>query len=277
MKFTVFLFFIIFVPMQLISQSNIKSISYNIRWNNPDDGEDNWEHRKEALGSFLSEEKADFIGLQEALYGQLKFLDDFLEDHKYLGVGRDDGLLEGEFSPLLYDSSRWNVIEYKYFWLSETPDSVSMGWDAVCNRVVTYGLFENKMDKNQVAVFNTHFDHRGEIARTKSIGLINNWVNELANGKPTILMGDFNLIPTDPNYNLLTENLNDSRVKAHNISEDHNGTFNGFELKGEFERRIDYIFVSNNFRVDHYATYDLRINGRHMSDHFPVIVNLSIK
>jgi endonuclease/exonuclease/phosphatase family metal-dependent hydrolase len=259
------------------AQQTYKAITYNIRWSNPDDGDDIWDNRREGIGNFFLEEKADFIGLQEALEGQLQYLDRYLDKYDYIGVGRDDGEAEGEFCPLFYDSTKWEKIEYSTIWLSDTPDQVSRGWDAACNRLVTFGLFRNKISEDTLAVYNTHLDHKGDIARKESIGTIKAFVERTGKGHEQIILGDFNMTTTTSMYREMVKNFNDARIAANHHYEEHSGTFNGFRLNGKYKRRIDYIFTSKTLPVLQYDCPDLRIDGRHLSDHFPIIAIVKIK
>lgn len=265
-----------FVPLLGNAQELVHAMTYNIRLDTESDGKDQWSNRKEGVANYLADENADFIGLQEVLIQQLTFLDSALIEYSYIGVGRDDGKQAGEFSPLFYNHNKWKVKESKYKWLSSTPDTVSRGWDAACNRVVTYAIFENVVTGTEVAVFNTHFDHQGVEARKNSAMLISRWVEDFSDLPNKILMGDFNLTPDTELYKILTSKLRDSRKIALARSEDHQGTYNGFELNGSFTRRIDYIFVLPKMNVLSYIAPDVRINGRHVSDHFPIIVQIQL-
>lgn len=276
MKFLLVFSFSVFLFLNAESQTSVKVMTYNIRWDNPDDGEDNWHNRKEALSSFIAGEKPDFIGLQEALEGQLEYLKNYSGSYNHIGVGRDDGIAEGEFSPVLFDSSKWELIEFQNKWLSTTPDSVSRGWDAACNRVVSQGIFKNKESGEEVLIMNTHFDHVGEMARKGSAELIINWVKDNEDIKDIILLGDFNFNPTNPLYKILTSELNDSRKKTANIYEDNIGTFNGFKLDGPFTNRIDFVFTKKDMNIVSYQNIEIRVNGRQISDHFPIIVDIKI-
>jgi len=111
-------------------------------------------------------------------------------------VGREDGIVKGEFCPLFFDTLKFTITDYATFWLSETPQSVSVGWDAALERICTYGLFEDKITKEKFWVFNTHFDHVGSLARKKSSELILKKIDEVNNTLyPVVLMGDLNLLP----------------------------------------------------------------------------------
>lgn len=277
MKIWLALAVLLTVSFNLFTQETIKVISYNIRYNNPADGADQWDNRKEGLGSFLSEERADFIGLQEVLHGQLVFLREFLIDYKHVGVGRDDSDTLGEYSPILYHAEKWELLENKNKWLSQTPDVVSKGWDSNFNRILNFALFRNLRSGDTVAVFNTHFDHVAKEARTNSGELVTKWVDDFTSCQNKVVMGDFNLEPQDQIYSQLTERLSDSRDLADHRYEDHRGTYNGFKLEGKFNRRIDYVFVEKGSRVLTYDVFEVLINGRQMSDHFPVIVTLRLR
>jgi endonuclease/exonuclease/phosphatase family metal-dependent hydrolase len=258
------------------SQEGIVVISYNIRYDEPNDGPDRWEKRKKDLVRRLVAERPDFLGTQEGLHHQLIYLDREMEGYARIGVGRDDGGQEGEYTALFYRTDRWSLLEEGTFWLSGTPDRVSLGWDAVCNRVATFGVFANA-DGDTILVMNAHLDHAGKEARKQSIRLIMDRIRAFGIER-VILTGDFNLTPEDANYLVLTGMMEDARRSAARREEGYPGTYNGFEKNGKFDRRIDYVFLSQiGFGVGNYAVPDWRRrNGRQVSDHFPVIVELSI-
>lgn len=274
---SIFTIFIALSSLSVYTQETFKAISYNIRWSNPDDGEDRWENRRESIGNFFLEEKADFMGLQEALESQLEYLDRYLDKYSFIGVGRDDGKSDGEFCPLFYDSTSWEILDSSTIWLSETPAKVSRGWDAACNRLVTFGLFRHKTSNDTVAVYNTHLDHQGDIARKESIGTIKAFIEKTAKSHHQIILGDFNMTPTTSVYREMVSDFGDARMNADHHYEVHNGTFNGFRLNGRYKRRIDYVFTSKSLHVIQYDCPDLRVSGRHLSDHFPIISVMKVR
>ncbi len=279
MKFLLLQFVLLFALTGISCQSpEVKVMTYNIRLDNEGDKENNWKHRKEDLVKYILTHDPDFIGVQEALYSQVTYLDQELTDYEYLGVGRDDGDKAGEFMALFYKSEKWNVATDSTFWLSETPSKPTMGWDAGCHRVCTYGVFSDKQG-HEIAVFNTHFDHVGKKARRQSVQIIQSYVHDLIDKYPLILTGDFNIEPSDSVYLDLQKFLTDSRDRALEIEEKSIGTFNGFRLNGPFDRRIDYVFVNDLFKsVNKYSVeIPLTTNKLQLSDHFPVIVQLELK
>lgn len=267
----------LFIPFMMQGQDAINIVSYNIRLDHEGDGKDQWKFRKEGLASFLLEENADFIGLQEVLHHQLQYLDSMLQGYTFIGVARDDGKTAGEYSPLFYNNLEWRLIRQATNWLSEKPMEVSRGWDAACNRVVTYGVFEHLVSGEQITVFNTHFDHMGVEARKKSAALVVEWAASLSGSKYKVFTGDFNFTPDDELYKIITNKLFDARTKAAVKEEVHPGTYNGFALTGPYPRRIDYVFINEGLKPVKYYCPDIRIDGRHISDHFPVIVELQYK
>jgi endonuclease/exonuclease/phosphatase family metal-dependent hydrolase len=252
-------------------------MTYNIRMETEQDGPDQWKFRKEALVQKVKEVHPDFLGIQEGLKQQVSYMDENLKGYQYIGVGRDDGIEGGEFSALFYNAQKWKPIFERTFWLSQTPEKVSMGWDAVCNRVCTFGCFYNTQG-DTLAVFNTHFDHIGIQARKESIRLISDSIQAYSDDYPALLMGDFNFTPSDSNYQMIVTKMNDSRKVAETIVEPHPGTFNGFALDEDYSRRIDYIFTNKEgVEILSYASPNWRINLRHVSDHYPVIIQFKIK
>lgn len=268
----IYTLFFLFFTLKSFSQTAFKAITYNIKWNDIMVDLDSWDDRKDAMLVFFQDEDADFLGLQEVMEDQLYFIKSGLEYYEAIGVGRDDGKMKGEYCPILYNTKNWALLKSKTIWLSETPEVASKGWDAASNRLITHGLFFNLMTGDSLAVFNTHFDHVGNKARNNSVEILTDFVKARSEGQAAIVLGDFNLEPRDDLYYALTDDFWDARMKAYSIHEDHEGTYNGFNIKGSHEKRIDYVFYKGNLDPISYECPDIRIYGRHVSDHFPVIV-----
>lgn len=261
-----------------LNAQEFSAMSYNIRYNNPADAPNDWNSRKAALTALISERKPDFLGLQEALYEQLVFVNDQLGTaYGFVGVGRDDGKEKGEFSPLIYRQDRWELIQSNTFWLSETPSEISVGWDAAMERICSYGQFKHKITAKKVWVFNTHFDHMGLEARTASARLILETIETLnSQQEAVILMGDLNMTPDMEGIQLLSEHLTDPLSLSHIKLKGSYGTFTGFKTKGPFEQRIDYVFTKD-LHVSEYIHLDNSYgpHRRFPSDHFAVYISAS--
>jgi endonuclease/exonuclease/phosphatase family metal-dependent hydrolase len=261
--------------LNFISDS-IKIISYNIRNNNPNDGKDIWENRRETITDFIEKEAPDFLGLQEVNYPQILYLNSNLINYNFIGVGRDDGKTRGEFSPIYFNESKYNLILSNTFWLSETPDNISVGWDAAMERICTYGLFEQKNDGTKLWVFNTHFDHIGNVAREKSVDLILSKIKDLTKDKDLIIItGDFNLSDDSVPIKNLQNFYNDVNIKLDNKSKFY-GTFNNFKIDNNYNNRIDYVFHKNFELIKSSHLHIKTDQGRWASDHHPVIAILKI-
>ena len=261
----------LFIVCSLLFSNELCVISYNIRYNNPNDGINHWDNRKQTILDFIIEENPDFAGFQEVTHSQLEFLSSNLIDYDYVGVGRDDGNQKGEYSPIFFNSKRFSFIEGNTFWLSETPNSVSVGWDASMERICTYGLFEERSLKRKIFVFNTHFDHIGELARKNSAILLIKKIKELnVNKYPVILTGDFNLDSFSETIKLLQTEFIDSNknIKAENK---FYGTYTGFKLKAVEPRRIDYIFFKNLILKSSSHIHLKTKKKLWASDHHPVL------
>lgn len=278
MKFNTTILVLIFLFPFLSIGQDFKVMSYNIKYDNVNDTVNNWNDRKENMVMLLKKHSPEFIGMQEVLYRQLAYLDTSLTDYEYVGVGRDDGKQKGEFSPILYNATQYELLESNTFWLSKTPNKISVGWDAAMERICSYGLFQNKISKNSVWVFNTHFDHIGVKARKKSVKLILKKIKQINIEKlPVVLMGDFNLIPEEKPIQWLQKKMDDGLTISKTPLEGPQGTFNGFDSDDPMERRIDYIFTKG-FAVESYFHIDERLKtGKHISDHLPVLNVISKK
>lgn len=261
-----------------ISGQDFSAMSYNIKYDNVNDTVNNWNDRKWAMVKLMNHYAPSFLGMQEVLHHQLTFLDEQLPEHNFIGVGRDDGKEKGEYSPIFYDATEFDMLRSDTFWLSTTPETISVGWDASMERICTYGLFEHKATKQNVWVFNTHFDHIGTVARTKSAELIAKKINEKnTDNTPVILMGDFNLPPESEPIQYLKQQFSDGQTSTKNSFYGPTGTFNGFNPNKILDTRIDYIFT-DFLGVEAYMHIDDRMeNNKHISDHLPVLVRLAFK
>ncbi|MDX9846572.1 MAG: endonuclease/exonuclease/phosphatase family protein [Tenuifilaceae bacterium] len=249
-------------------------ISYNIRFDNPTDGVNAWPNRKADVAALLRFHGADIACLQEALYHQITDLQDQLPYLSWVGVGRDDGEMLGEYSPILFNSQRFTLDHWDTFWLSSTPEKPSLGWDAACIRICTYAKFSDKQSKQSFFVFNTHFDHVGVAARANAAKLIIKRISEIANDIPVILAGDFNTNPEGDPYALITQSLADSYLISSEPPYGPVATWNGFDYSSALDQRIDYIFVNDKFSVYKYANLSDSKDQHFPSDHLPVFVRL---
>ncbi len=255
-------------------------MTYNLRFDTVNDGENRWDLRKEHLAAVIRHEAPHFLGTQEGLHHQLEYLSMELDGYGYIGVGRDDGVKAGEFSAIFYDTRRVDYLEDsgKTIWLSETPEIPGKSWDAALPRVLTYGGFRIKSTSDTIYVFNTHFDHVGQLARENSSRLILDEIRRVAGNRPFVLMGDFNVTPQNPVYRILTygdDGLNDAMMVTETAPVGPKFTFEGFAVRNSAEAvRIDYIFVPKGMRVRGYAVISSFRNGNYPSDHLPVVARV---
>ena len=275
-----FLLFLLLLQIPLFAQ-NLNLMTYNLRYENDIDGENIWANRRDLIASQIEYYEPDIFGTQEGVTDQITWLDENLSNYKYVGIGREEGLGGdvGEFSAIFYNFTKFNVIESNTFWLSETPSVVSKGWDANQYRICTYALFRDKKSGERFYIFNTHFDHRGDVAREKSAELILNQVKSLnKKNYPFVIMGDFNLTPDSNPIKLLSKELNDSRSISIAKPFGPEETFCNFDICVPPEKRIDYIFTSKkNISVNKYAAIVDVWNKHYPSDHYPVLINISLK
>lgn len=255
-------------------------MTFNIRYNTPRDSINAWPNRKDFAATQIRFHQAHIVGLQEALHGQLTDLEQALPQYKYLGVGRDDGQTKGEFSAILYDSTRLQALRSETFWLSETPEKAgSKSWDAAFPRIVTWALFKDRKTKKQFYVFNTHFDHIGKVARRSSAAILLKKVSEMAGNKTAFITGDFNAHPNDEPIQVIMDNnnplhLTDSKSLSQQGHYGPTGTFNAFGPKENSDQPIDYIFLKGKATVLQHATLSQTWQGRFSSDHFPVFARI---
>lgn len=272
----------------LLASCNSKPIdlnvmSFNIRYDNPDDSLNNWQYRKDVAAKTIKSLNADIVGTQEVLVNQLNDLKSRLPEYNAIGVGREDGIEKGEYSAILYKKDRFKEIKSGYFWLSETPEVAgSKGWDGACERIATWAILEDISSKKQLFFINTHLDHVGKIARQEGVTLLLSRANALANGLPIIMTGDFNATPESDVIKHVTDvNSPEHLIHSKDIAVEKSGTdwtFHGFG-KVPMERRefIDYVFVSKGIKVAKHSVLPEKLDDIFISDHSVVVAQIEIK
>lgn len=251
--------------------------TYNLRLDTEDDGPDQWPHRKDAVQALVRYHSFDLFGTQEGLPNQIADLSR-MQEYDHVGVGRDDGRDEGEHSSIFFRKARFQLLAHGDFWLSQTPEKPSVGWDGkCCNRLTTWARLRDRQTGKAFIVFSSHFDHEGVVARRESARLILRKARELASGLQVICLGDFNSTPESDAARTLAGQWRDARLISLAPPYGPEGSFNGFKLDAPLLDRIDYVFVSERFTVHRYATLTDSFNGRYPSDHLPVVVRLSLR
>ena len=267
-------FFFMLLASALVAQP-LKVMTYNIRYDNPGDGVNQWSNRKDKVFDLIKKCDPDIIGVQEALHHQLEDIARSLRQYEYYGAGRDDGKQKGEYSAVFIRKSRFKIQEQNTFWLSKTPEVPgSKDWDAAITRVVTWARLEDKKSKTVFVMINTHFDHIGKESRRNSASLLKERTAPLGKSLPVIITGDFNFTRDKPPYEVMMDPSSIRLIDA--APADTPGTSCGFAVDARPCHAIDYIFhtphwISENYRViqDHDGKY-------YPSDHLPVMTTLSL-
>ncbi len=257
------------------SSIEVKIISYNIRTLSRD-GSNSWQFRKHATGNMLLKHAPDAFGLQEATVTHLQYIDSVCPQYARVGVGRDDGKMGGEIMAIYYNKGRFDLLDSGTFWLSETPDKVSRGWDAMCFRTATWVKLKDKTSGKKFYYFNTHLDHKGRTAQTESIKLIIEKIKEIAGKRATVILGgDFNVEPDDEIFLPLKEFTHSARLSA--PVSDNKSTFNQF---GKMKRKciIDHVFYrGKKAKCNEYRTLDGNYGAKFISDHYPLEIIFEIR
>ena len=267
-----------FIGLTTLEGNDIHSvITYNIKYDDYSNGENSWNVRKVTLLDLVNTLSPDILGIQEGLIHQVEFLASKMNDYNYVGVGREDANRKGEYCAIFFNEKKYKLLKNSTFWLSENPNEVSIGWDAALERICTYALLKTINGGNKIWVFNTHFDHVGNIAREESARLILEKIKMLNIQEESVLvMGDFNALEKSKVIDILRQSLNDTMRDADIEHKGPIGTFNNFLNNQEIIKRIDYIF-SKGFQTISHQHVDKRMdNGNHISDHLPVFVKVKV-
>lgn len=256
--------------LQAQESEGLKVMSYNIRLGSAQDGTNSWALRYTATGKMLEDQKPDVFGVQEALEYQVRYIEEMC-GYESVGVGRENGKKEGEHMSIFWNKKTVSMLKWGTFWLSETPEKPSKGWDAECFRTATWALMKDKKTGKKFYFVNTHLDHKGTEAQKNGLKLIVDRIAEInPDGLPMVLTGDFNIEPKNPALKDLDARMQSTRKIAEK-TDDH-ATYNGW---GKSSTMIDYIYVSGFSSCTEYQTVTKRYEDRKfISDHYPIFARL---
>ncbi len=255
----------------------LRVMSFNVRNSRAQDGEDAWPKRKEFLLATVRDFRGDLIGFQEVLADQYDEMIERLPGFGWSGVARDDGARKGEWSCVAYRRDRFDEVKKGDFWLSETPTVVgSKSWDAALTRICSWVRLREKATGRELVFANTHFDHKGVVARREAARVLSEQLSRIAPGLPAILVGDLNITEDNPAYTALVRpeaadaiRWIDAYRAVHPVRQPDEASFHGF--KGTVQgSRIDFVFHTTHFRATAAAIVRVARDGRYPSDHYPV-------
>ncbi|MEO8109806.1 MAG: endonuclease/exonuclease/phosphatase family protein [Ginsengibacter sp.] len=253
--------------------------TYNLRYDNPGDSGNLWVNRAPVVAALIRFHDFDIFGTQEGLKNQLDDINDALPQYARYGLGRDDGKDKGEHSAIFYKKDEFKLLDKGDFWLSQTPEKPSLGWDATCcNRICSWVYLQHKKSGKKFYFFNAHFDHQGMQARRESSKLILQKIKNIAGKKPAIFTGDLNgsddteWYKTIANSGILKDSYNEVKYPYAN-----NASFNAFGKAKQSKEIIDHIFITDDFTVNKWGVLTDSYYGKFPSDHFPVLAEINIK
>lgn len=260
-------------------EMKVDVMSFNIRLDHAGDSLNNWKYRKDNAAQMIVYYAPDIVGMQEVVKNQLDDLKDRLPQYTALGVGRADGKEKGEYCSLFFKTSRFDLIKDGNFGLSETPDTIGVkGWDAACERILTWAVLKDKVSGKELAAFNTHFDHVGEVARRESAKLILEKIKEIAGELPVVVTGDFNGTVDSEPIQILTEGGMINTCEVAPVVYGPAWSFHNFgRIPLEQRPLIDFIFVNGAIAVDKYRVIGDKPDNGFLSDHAPVMTGLTIR
>jgi endonuclease/exonuclease/phosphatase family metal-dependent hydrolase len=268
------------LPAQNADPAIFRVMTFNIRNSGAKDGENGWPHRKELYAETIRHFDPDVLGTQEVLADQFDDLQKFFPAYTAVGVARDDGKRKGEWSAIFYRTARFEEIASGNFWLSETPEEVaSRSWDAALTRICTWARLRERTSGREMLFANTHFDHKGVVARARSGDLLREKLPQLSGGAPLVLTGDFNCTEDSEAWHALTTGshaLVDSYRAVHPERSPDEASFHAF--KGGVEgSRIDWILSSPDFTAVEASIVRGEKGGPYASDHYAVTAILKLK
>ena len=250
-------------------ETEITICSFNIRGSNMDTGVNAWSNRKKMVIREFGNYQYDIVCMQEPLTDQIQ---DFLSIgiYEWLGVSGQGTPDSDVFTPIFYNKKKLNVLDYGTFWLSETPDVVSRGWDGKFPRICTWAKFRDIENCRSFYVFNTHLDHVGEVAKLEGARLICRKIKEMTAEEAVFNTGDMNSTPETPPIHTFLSEFSNSRE----IATEKSGPAGTAHSYGKLypPSQIDYIFVNEYISVTKAITITKNSDPVYMSDHYPIVI-----
>lgn len=250
----------------------INAISFNIRYCDDDNGNSIAE-RAPRLSTITSRYGADVIGFQEYTPLWESYIKQFYNDEydMFLKYRSETGNLEG--TPILWRKDKFDCIKTGYFWLSDTPEVESRGWDEVCHcfRMCVYVILKEKTTGEIFTFMNTHFGFgdKGQIASAK---LIYDYSKKISN-YPTFVVGDFNMNPTSAGYETMIKYFKDVNTCT---TKDLSNTFHNYKPETVKNQHIDYCFIDDSITPINQTLITDTIEGKYPSDHYGLFIELDI-
>ena len=257
-------------------------MSFNIRYGTASDAEHAWPLRRDLAFRVIREHGPVVLGVQEALRFQLDEIGAVLPHYGEVGVGRTDGVEQGEYSAILYDRNRLEVLDQGTFWLSDTPDVPnSMSWGNRITRIATWARFRDRTTAATFHVFNTHWDHESQPARERSARLLLERMRARRPGDPVLVMGDFNAGEDNIAFRMLLADDETGGLRLYDTFRAvhpralNTGTYHAF-AGDRSGAKIDAILASREWRTLDAAIVLFSENGLYPSDHFPVTATVQL-
>lgn len=234
-----------------------------------------WTDRTSLVCQIIKEAKPSSFGVQEAHIGWIHALCEGLPEYDYVGVGRDDGKEGGEFSAVFYLKDKFTASDFGNFWISETPEKPSKGWDSACIRNATFVRLTDRENGKSYIHFNTHLDHVGRTAQINGAKMIQEKAASFK-GVPVVCTGDFNVLQGSDCYKtMISGNMGDARFMA--PDSDDKWTFHGF-MPEEIKHIIDFVFVDEKtVKPLKFRVIDKKIGGKFYSDHNAIYADIELK
>jgi endonuclease/exonuclease/phosphatase family metal-dependent hydrolase len=274
-KLLIFFTFLALISKLSIAQTYITG-TFNIRLDTEVDKENQWKNRAAVVSQLIDFHDFDVLGTQEGFHHQLQDILKALPQYAVYGKGRDDGEQAGEHSAILYKKDKFELLAQGDFWLSETPEKPTLGWDAkCCKRICSWVYLKDKKTKKSFYFFNAHYDHQGVTARKESSKLILEKIKTIAKDKPVIFTGDLNGNHSSDPYLIIANSdiLKDTYQQVKQPYANSN-SFNGFGAQLKGNSIIDHVFVSKHFKTHKWGLLTDSYQGKYPSDHFPVLIKV---
>jgi endonuclease/exonuclease/phosphatase family metal-dependent hydrolase len=269
----------------VVATDSYRVMSFNLRTATIIDAQNHWNLRRGLVVKSIKKFSPDLLGTQECQASQASYLREQLPGYQFVGAGRNNGKLGGEMCALFFRSDRFIKLDEGHFWLSKTPEKPgSKSWGSAFKRMVTWvRLAPRDGSRPAFYFFNTHMDNSSEMARVQGAWLLRRKIDQIADGRPVIVTGDFNTDSDTTPYQLLVRGpqdwrgyLVDSYRQTNPVPGPNEGTRHKFYGKTSGDR-IDWIISTDNFTTVSAAIDRTKYNGQYPSDHFPVTAVLRLK
>jgi len=198
------------------NQGDLRVVSLNVHYYEPDRDHTDWAHRKLAVTAALKELAPDLILFQEMQTFEGRDDTNRNDQRDWVlqtvpgctaGASAADASTFPITQPIFFRTDRFRLVDQGWFFFSPTPDvAYARTWTNSWPSFTTWVLLEEARTGRRLYVYNTHPEAFSDTNQRRGMPLVRDRIEGRAHPEvPVLLGGDFNQFGDDPKMRVFTE------------------------------------------------------------------------